>query len=81
MGRLCFRPRIMVPIDEVQDALRPPRPDTTLKDFENEEPVSEMTAEDAADLGIRRGGIEPPWVIVMPQRVTRVTVAPVIEVT
>jgi hypothetical protein len=51
-------------------------PDMVLKDFEDEEPVWETTAEDAAELGSRRRGIEPLRIIVMPQRITRVIVAP-----
>ena len=62
---------------ELLDALRPRWPVITLKDLEDEEPVWEMTAEDAADLGTRRRGAEPLRVVIMPQRVTRVTVAPV----
>ena len=40
-----------------------------------------MTADDAAELGSRRRGVEPLRIIVMPQRVWRVTVvtAPMIE--
>jgi hypothetical protein len=41
--------------------------------------VWEMTAQDAADLGSRRRGAEPLRVLVMPQKITRVTVAPIIE--
>ena len=34
-----------------------------------------MTPDEAADLGIRRRGAEPLRILVMPQRITRVTVA------
>ena len=34
-----------------------------------------MTPDDAADLGSRRRGVEPLRIMVMPQRVTRVTVS------
>jgi len=65
---------------ELQDVLRRRWPDIVLKDFEGEEPVWEMSADDAADLGTRRRGAEPLRVLVMPQWVTRVVVAPVIEI-
>jgi hypothetical protein len=61
---------------EVQDALRQRWPDVVLKDLADEAPVWEMTADDAADLGSRRRGAEPLRVLVMPQKITRVTVAP-----
>ena len=51
-------------------------PDVVLKDLEYEEPMWEMTTDDAADLGMRRRGVEPLRMLVMPQRITRVTVAP-----
>jgi len=67
---------------ELRDALRPRWPDMVLKDLGDEEPRWEMTADNAADLGMRRRGVEGLRVLVMPQRVTRVIVAhaPVIEI-
>ena len=35
-----------------------------------------MTANDAADLGSRSRGVEPLRILVMPQKIARVTVAP-----
>jgi hypothetical protein len=64
---------------EVLDVLRRRWPWVVLKDLLQEEPTWAMTADDAADLGSRRRGVEPLRVLVMPQRVQRVTVAPVIE--
>jgi hypothetical protein len=64
---------------EVADVLRRRWPDVVLKDLADEAPVWEMTAQDAADLGGRRRGVEPLRVLVMPQKITRVTVAPIIE--
>ena len=60
---------------EVMDVLRRRWPDVALKDLENEEPVWAMTPDDAADLGRRRRGVEPLRILVMPQRITRVSVA------
>ena len=51
-----------------------------LKDLEQEEPMWEMTPDDAADLGTRRRGVEPLRILVMPQKVARVTVAPLREI-
>jgi hypothetical protein len=67
---------------EVLDVMQHRWDDMTLKDLEHEEPVWEMSPEDAADLGARRRGVEGLRVLIMPQRITRVTVAPapVIEV-
>jgi hypothetical protein len=61
---------------EVLDVLHRRWPPVVLKDLTQEEPVWEMTAGDAADLGSRRRGVEPLRVTVMPQRVQRVIVAP-----
>ena len=52
-------------------------PDVVLKDLQQEEPAWEMTADDAAELGSRRRGAEPLRIVVMPQKMQRVTVAPV----
>jgi hypothetical protein len=65
---------------ELQDALRPRWPDITLKDSEDEEPSWEMTTDDAADLGMRRRGVEPLRIVIMPQQIMRVRVTPVIEI-
>jgi hypothetical protein len=61
---------------EVLDVLRRRWPDVMLKDLTQEEPAWVMTAQDAADLGRRRRGAEPLRVLVMPQKITRVAVAP-----
>ena len=67
---------------ELQDRLRQRWPEMVLKDLGGEEPVWEMTAEDAADLGARRRGVEPLRIVIMPQQVmrVRVTPAPVVEI-
>ena len=65
---------------EVQDVLCRRWPDVVLKDLEQEEPTWEMTPDEAADLGMRRRGVEPLRIMVMPQRITRVTVAPLREI-
>ena len=62
---------------EVQDVLRRRWPDVVLKDLEQEEPAWEMTPNNAAALGRRRRGVEPLRIMVMPQKITRMTVAPV----
>ena len=61
---------------EVLDVLRRRWPDVVVKDLEQEEPAWTMTADDAADLGSRRRGVEPLRIVVMPQKITRVIVAP-----
>jgi hypothetical protein len=65
---------------EVQDALWQRWPDVVLKDLEHEEPAWAMTPDDAADLGMRRRGVEPLRILVMPQKISRVTVAPTPEI-
>ena len=65
---------------ELLDVLRRRWPDVVLKDLEQEEPMWEMTPDDAADLGTRRRGVEPLRIMVMPQKITRVTVAPLREI-
>jgi hypothetical protein len=42
-------------------------PDVVVKGLEQEEPAVAMTAEDAADLGRCRRGVEPLRIVVMPQ--------------
>jgi hypothetical protein len=61
---------------EVLSVLRQRWPSVVLKDLEQEEPTWAMTADDAADLGGHRRGVEPLRVLVMPQKIARVTVAP-----
>jgi hypothetical protein len=51
-----------------------------VKDLAQQEPASAMTPDDAADLGSRRRGVEPLRILVMPQRVQRVTVIPAPEI-
>ena len=65
---------------DVRDMLCRRWPDVVLKDLEHEEPAWTMTAHDAAELGTRRRGVEPLRILVMPQRITRVTVAPLREI-
>ena len=60
---------------DLLDVLSRRWPDVVLKDLAQEEPMWEMTVADAAGLGLRRRGVEPLRIIVMPQRVNRVTVA------
>jgi hypothetical protein len=62
---------------EVQDVLCRRWPSVMLMDLAQEEPAWEMTPNDSAYLGMHRRGIEPLRIMVMPQRITRVTVAPV----
>jgi hypothetical protein len=52
---------------EVEAVLRRRWPDVVVKSLEQEQPVVAMTAEDAADLGRCRRGIEPLRVVIMPQ--------------
>jgi hypothetical protein len=65
---------------ELLDVLSRRWPDMTLKDFENEEPEWRMIPDEAAALGTRRRGVEPLRILVMPQKITRVTVAPMLEI-
>jgi hypothetical protein len=62
--------------DEVGDLLGRRWPSVILKDLAQEEPAWAMTPEDAADLGTHRRGVEPMRIMVMPQKITSVTVAP-----
>ena len=52
---------------EVEDVLRRRWPDVVVKGLEQEQPAVAMTAEDAADLGRCRRGVEPMRIVVMPQ--------------
>jgi hypothetical protein len=65
---------------ELLDVLCRRWPDVVLKALEHEEPMWETTPDEAADLGMRRRGVEPLRITVMPQKLTRVTVAPVREI-
>jgi hypothetical protein len=65
---------------EVINVLTRRWPDAVLKDLEYEEPMWEMTPDDAAKLGNRRRGVEPLRILVMPQKVARATVAPLREI-
>jgi hypothetical protein len=62
---------------EVAEVLGRRWPSVVVKDLAQEEPTWVMTADDAAGLGRRRRGVEPIRIMVMPQKITRVTIAPV----
>ncbi len=62
---------------ELHDVLWRRWPEMTLNSLEHEEPMWEMSAQDAADLGRRRRGVEPLRILVMPQKISRATVSPV----
>jgi hypothetical protein len=64
---------------EVEDVLRRRWPEVALKEPEQEQPAVAMLPADAADLGRCRRGVEPLRVLVLPQKITRVTVAPAPE--
>ena len=63
---------------EIEDVLRRRWPDAVVKSLEQEEPTVAMTAEDAADLGQCRRGIEPMRVVIMPQDYRQIA-APAVE--
>jgi hypothetical protein len=63
---------------EILEMLRRRWPDVLIKDLAQEEPVWTMTADDAADLGNRRRGVEPLRIVVMPQH-DRQMIAPEVE--
>jgi hypothetical protein len=65
---------------EVQNALHRRWPDLVMKSLEQEAPTVAMTAEDAADLGRCRRGVEPLRIVVMPQHYRQAIMPPVIEV-
>ena len=48
-------------------------PDVVVKELQQEEPSVAIAADDTADLGRRRRGVEPLRIVVMPQQVRRVT--------
>lgn len=64
---------------EVLDILRQRWPDFVLKDLAQEEPMVAMTADDAADLGRCRRGVEPLRIVIMPQHDRQVINSPIIE--
>jgi hypothetical protein len=64
---------------EVLDVLGRRWPDVVVKDLAEDEPTWAMMADDAAALGGRRRGAEPLRLVVLPQRVKRVPVAPAPE--
>jgi hypothetical protein len=65
---------------EVLDVLCRRWPDVVVKESDQEEPTWAMTAEDAADLGRCRRGVEPLRIVVMPQHYRQAIMPPVIEV-
>jgi hypothetical protein len=64
---------------EVEDVLRRRWPNAVVKELEQEEPTVAMTAEDAADLGRCRRGVEPLRVVIMPQHDRQPITSPVIQ--
>ena len=66
---------------EVLEVLGRRWPDVVVKGLEQEEPAWTMSVHDAAGLGSRRRGVEPLRIVVLSQKIMRVTVAqvPVIE--
>lgn len=64
---------------EVLDVLRRRWPDVVLKGLEQDAPTSEMVAEDAADLGRCRRGVEPFRIVIMPQQDQQTIISPIVE--
>ena len=64
---------------EVLDVLRRRWPDVVLKGLEQDAPTSEMVAEDAADLGRCRRGVEPLRIVIMPQQDQQTIISPIVE--
>jgi hypothetical protein len=64
---------------EVLDALRRRGSDMGSKNLEPETPMVAMTAEDAADLCLRRQGVEPLRIVVMRRHYRQTTTSSVIE--
>jgi hypothetical protein len=58
---------------EVLDVLRRRWPEVVVKSLEHEAPTWVMTAQDAADLGQRRRGVEPLRIVIMPQHYRQAT--------
>ncbi len=63
---------------EVETVLRRRWPEVVVKGLEQEVPTWAMTAEDAADLGRCRRGVEPLRIVVMPQHDQQVA-SPMVE--
>jgi hypothetical protein len=61
---------------ELLDVLSRRWPDVVAKKLEQEEPTWTMTPDEAAVLGSRRRGVEPLRIVIMPQRIQRMVVAP-----
>ena len=64
---------------EVLDVLRRRWPEVAVKCLERKEPAVAMVAEDAADLGRCRRGIEPLRIVVMPQPDQQTITSSIIE--
>jgi hypothetical protein len=64
---------------EVLDVLRRRWPDVVLKGLEQDAPTSGMVAEDAADLGRCRRGVEPLRIVIMPQQDQQAIISPIVE--
>ena len=62
---------------EVEDVLRRRWPNAVVKELEQGEPTVAMTAEDAADLGRRRRGVEPLRIVIMPQQDKQAITSPI----
>ena len=61
---------------ELLDVLSRRWPEVVLKNLEQEELTWAMTPDEAAELGLHRRGVEPLRILVMPQKISRVVVAP-----
>ena len=80
-GLMCgITRRVMIStrdaVARCSNVLRGRWPDGVVKELKQEESTWTMTAVDAADLGSRRRGVELLRIVIMPQRVLRVVVAP-----
>jgi hypothetical protein len=64
---------------EVEAALRRRWPNVVVKSLEQEKPTVAMTAEDAADLGRHRRGVEPLRIVIMPQYDRQPITSPIIQ--
>lgn len=64
---------------ELLETLHRRWPDVVIKGLEQEEPTSEMVAEDAADLGRRRRGVEPLRIVILPQQDQQAIISPIVE--
>jgi hypothetical protein len=63
----------------VQDVLCCRWPDVEVKSLEHEAQTVAMTAEDAADLGRCRRGVEPLRIVILPQHDQQAIISPIIE--